>query len=295
MGACIYRKRDIIMSEEKKHLGVSAEDYKEPNCPFVSDFYEGGPAVEPIPVKRVIEKLDELLYDKNDVAGARRHLEYWARAAREGNDLRGLLTVENELMGFYRQNGTKEDAYLAAAHALEILPLLKMEETVSGATTYLNCATVYKVFGEPEKAADNYERAKKIYENNLDKSDRRLAGLYNNYALALCDLSRYDEAERLYGLALDIVENDAGQKLEAAITYLNLADLYYAKLGAERSDNDVFKYLDMAESVFDDESVPRDGYYAYVCTKSAPTFKYYGWFITAQNLTERAKAIYERS
>jgi len=285
----------MIMSEEKKILGIAAEDYKEPNCPFVTDFYDGGAAIEPIPVQRVIEKLDELLYGKNDISGARRHLEYWERAAREGRDMRGLLTVENELMGFHRQNSTKEEAYLAAERGLELLPKLKMEDTVSGATTYLNCATVFKTFDEPDKASEYYERAKQIYEKNLDKNDRRLAGLYNNYALALCDLARYDDAERLYRSALNIVENDPEQKLEAAITYLNLADLYYAKLGAEESDIYVFKYLDMAEAIFDDESVPRNGYYAYVSAKSAPTFKYYGWFITAQNLTERAKTIYERS
>lgn len=281
------------MTGENK-AGIPAEDYKEPVCPFVSDFYEGGAAVEPIPVRRVIEKYDELIYKKNDVAAARRHLEYWERAAREGRDMRGLLSVENELMGFHRQNGTKEDALTAVSRGLELLEALKAGDTVSGATTYLNCATVYKTFGEPEKAAEYYGRAKAVYERELDPKDDRLAGLYNNYALALCDLARYDEAERLYNAALDIV-SEKGQKLEAAITHLNLADLYYSKLGAEKSSDEVFDRLSKAEAIFDDESVTRDGYYAYVCTKSAPTFEYYGWFVTAKNLTERAKEIHERA
>ena len=282
------------MNNEKKNEILSGEDYKEPICPFVTDFYEGGASVEPIPMQRVVEKLDELLYGKGDIDAARRHLEYWERAAEAGRDLRGLLTVENEMMGFYRQNATKEDAYGAAERGIELLPVLGLEDTISGATTYLNAATVYKTFGEPEKAVESYERAKVIYEKCLEKNDTRMAGLYNNYALALCDVGRYDEAEKSYFSALEIVENDGTQVLERAITYLNLADLYYIKLGELESSDLVEKYLGMAENIFESD-VPRNGYYAYVCEKSAPTFRYYGWFMTAKTLEERAKAIYDRA
>lgn len=280
------------MNGEKIGHGIPAEDYKEPICPFVSDFYEGGTPVEPIPVGRFIEKLDELIYKKNDIPAARRHLDYWERAAKAGNDARGLLTVENEMMGFFRQNGTKEEAYAAADTALSLLSELGMEDYVSGATTYLNAATVYKTFGEPERAVDNYKKARGIYEKHLEKIDSRLAGLYNNYALALCDTGRFDEAEKMYFSALEIVENDDSQILERAITYLNLADLYYEKLGELDSADYIEKYLAKAEAVLDGD-VEHNGYYAYVCEKSAPTFEYYGWFMTARTLRERAAKIHE--
>lgn len=277
---------------ENKQGGIPAEDYKEPVCPFVSDFYEGGPAVEPIPVGRFIEKFDELIYKKNDIPAARRHLDYWERAAKAGNDARGLLTVENEMMGFFRQNGTKDEAYAAADTALGLLGKLGLSDHVSGATTYLNAATVYKTFGEPEKAVENYEKARVIYEKQLDNSDPRLAGLYNNYALALCDMGRFDEAEKMYFSALEIVEKDESQALERAITYLNLADLYYEKFGELDSADFIEKYLSKAEAVLDGDVV-RDGYYAYVCEKSAPTFEYYGWFMAAKTLRERAAMIHD--
>ena len=280
------------MNGEKKEHGIPAEDYKEPVCPFVSDFYEGGPSVEPIPVGRFIEKLDELIYKKNDISAARRHLDFWERAAKAGNDARGLLTVENEMMGFFRQNGTKDEAYAAAVAALGLLGELNMTDHVTGATTYLNAATVYKTFGEPEKAVENYEKARGIYEKHLEKSDSRLAGLYNNYALALCDMRRFDESEKMYFSALEIVENDVCQALERAITYLNLADLYYEKLGELDSADYIEKYLSKAEAVLDGD-VEHSGYYAYVCEKSAPTFEYYGWFVTAKTLRERAAIIHD--
>jgi hypothetical protein len=41
--------------------------------------------------------------------------------------------------------------------------------------------------------------------------------------------------------------------------------------------------------------VQRDGYYAFVCEKCASVFAYYGDFLYAEELEERAKRIYEGS
>ena len=55
-------------------------DYKEPSCALCGgkEFYnpELATAKGRIPVKRIIEKADEY-YNKNDLASAKRHLEYW--------------------------------------------------------------------------------------------------------------------------------------------------------------------------------------------------------------------------
>ena len=53
--------------------------------------------------------------------------------------------------------------------------------------------------------------------------------------------------------------------------------------------------LDEAEALLNTPSVPRDGYYAFVCEKCAPSFEYYGYFLTAEDLKERSKKIYDRS
>ena len=54
-------------------------------------------------------------------------------------------------------------------------------------------------------------------------------------------------------------------------------------------------FLDAALELLDTPSVPRDGYYAFVCEKCAPVFAYYGYFLADQDLRQRAKAIYERA
>ena len=51
---------------------------------------------------------------------------------------------------------------------------------------------------------------------------------------------------------------------------------------------------DQAEELLDTEGIPHDGYYAFVCEKCEPTFRYYGYFLYANELKKRAEEIYGR-
>ena len=59
-------------------------------------------------------------------------------------------------------------------------------------------------------------------------------------------------------------------------------------------EDEVERLLDKALALLDTPTVPRDGYYAFVCEKCAPTFAYYGYFLADADLRERARTIYER-
>ena len=54
----------------------------------------------------------------------------------------------------------------------------------------------------------------------------------------------------------------------------------------------VEKLLDTAFALLDEPHIPRDGYYAFVCEKCAPTFARYGYFLADAELRGRAQAIY---
>lgn len=84
-------------------------------------------------------------------------------------------------------------------------------------------------------------------------------------------------------------------ELEVAITYLNLANLEEARLGAEKSEAIVDKYVEKAYELLNKDYLPRNGYYAFVCEKCAPTFGYYGRFLYEKELRDRARDIYERN
>lgn len=270
---------------------LEREDYTDPQCPFCTEQYEKNPPSRRIPITRVVEKLDFHL-SRNDTAAARRHLLYWLEEARLGADTDGELSVLNELMGLSRKLGDKENAYKYAADGVAIMERLGLADHVSGATTYLNAATVYKHFGEATRALELYRRAQTIYEQNLAPDDIRLGGLYNNMGLALMSLGEYGEALAAFEKALDIMLAEDTTKPEAAITCLNIADLINDRDGYEAGEKQIERYLDLAEQYLDDPGVTRDGNYAFVCSKCAPVFGFYGRFITENELFERAKRIY---
>lgn len=244
-----------------------------------------------ISVEKIINKLDGYLH-KNDYESAERHLVYWLSEAEATSDLRLKLTVLNELMGLYRKLGKEESALQASSAALETVEKLGIGHQIGAATTYLNSATVCKAFGMPERAIVLFEKAKVIYCRELSPEDERLGGLYNNMALALVDLERYDEAREAYQNAIAVMEKAEDGELEVAITYLNMATAAETELGLEESEEQVSHLLDKAQRLLDGFE-KRDWHYAFVCEKCASVYGYYGYFLYENELKERARRIYE--
>ena len=272
------------------HFGpLSREDYEEPACVLCMD-----QNAAPIPQRRVREKLDEYM-SRRDYAGAERHLNYWLAEARQNGDLRGEFFVRNEMMGHYRKTGDRDQAILNANESLNLIDRLGFGNTLSAGTAYVNAATVYDAFGMPERAVELFGKARAVYEGNLPETDGRLGGLYNNMGLAYMALRRFGEAYESFLKALHIMGRVEHGALEQAITCLNLANAVELEHGLEKGERKIGQYLDRAAALLDDPSLPRDGYYAFVCEKCAPTFDYYGYFLVADDLNERAKAIYERA
>ncbi|MBE6596385.1 MAG: tetratricopeptide repeat protein [Ruminococcaceae bacterium] len=245
-----------------------------------------------ISLDRILGRLDGYL-NKNDYDSAEKHIVYWLTEAERLGDIRVELPLRNELMGLYRKLLRKDDALDSVKAALCRVDESGIEGQVGAATTYLNCATVYKAFDMSDRAMPLFEKAKDIYENELDAGDSRLGGLYNNMALALVDLGRFSEARELYSKAISVMENTEEGDLEVAITYLNIASAAEAELGLLEAESEICDLLDRAESILDDHN-KKDGYYAFVCEKCASVFGYYGRFMYERELLTRAGRIYGR-
>jgi len=267
-------------------MELKKQDYEEPCCPL-----KRPGSTTPIPIGRVMEKLDQY-YAEGNPDGARRHLEYWLTEAEQLHDDRGRLTVLNELIGLSRKQGRKNDCLQAAREALELIDTLKMDGTITQATTYINAATGFRAFEMSREALPLFQSAQTIYETLLPSRDARLGGLYNNMALTLTELGEYSRAEELYRRALDVMTAQPHGETEQAITYLNLADLAAAQYGIEAGEEQIISYLDKAEALLDAENIPRNGEYAFACEKCAPVFGYYGYFRTEEKLSARARQIY---
>ncbi len=273
-------------------MELKKEDYQETRCPFDMSASQAGPA-RTIPVRRITEKVDEHL-GRNDYASAEKLLRYWKSEAELDKDDKGRFAMNNELMGLYRKLGREEEALAAAGEALSLLDILGYGDTVSGATCFINSATVYKAFGRAGEALPLFEKARAVYERLLKNDDSRLGGLYNNMALALVDLARFDEAELLYHKAIAVMERSEGTQPEQAISWLNLASAAEARLGLEDGEEEIADCVARAMELLDKDQ-PHDGNYAFVCEKCAPVFGYYGYFMYEDDLNERARSIYERS
>lgn len=273
--------------------------------------------IRPVPQRRIIDKMDEYM-SRRDYNGAERHLLYWLEEAKLGGDLQGQLMLRNELVGHYRKTGQKEPAMESAAKALDLLRELDMENTITAGTTYVNIATACGAFGDHERAIRLFEKARAAYESSSQTETQLLGGLYNNMALTCTELGRCEEALALYEKAADLMGRVPDGELEQAITYLNMANTVEVQLGLEAGEQQVNALVERAEELLEakgeellgkgeaaltdgtdlramkQEERARLGYYAFVCEKCAPTFAYYGYFMTAESLTERSEELVKR-
>ena len=247
----------------------------------------------PIDTERIKRKLD-IHFDKKEFDQAERLLNYWIAEAKNGDNKKVELELQNEYMGFLRKMGRRDDAKHHAERAAELVRELKLDRTVGGATVFLNVATVYKAFDNPNAAMSYFNKAKEVYEQNLKEDDRLFAGLYNNMALAAVDMKQYAAAENLYKKAIEIMTKIKDGELDTAISYLNYADLTYAQYKSDLSE-DYSKYSDRIEECIasawkflNQETTPHDEYYRFVCEKCASSFGFYGYFLYENELKKRA-------
>ena len=244
-----------------------------------------------IPLSRIIEKVDSL-FNKNDYLEAGKLLEYWLKEASALKDRQGELSILNELIGYYRKVKNEAKALESINKALLLLDVLEQKGSITGGAVLLNCATAFKAFEKSDKALPLYLEAENIYKNLLDSNDERFGGLYNNFALALVDLNEFDKAIDYYYKAIAVMQKIDNGKQDLAITYVNLAHLFDQKGDKrEKSVDCLFK----AYELLNDDSIIKNGYFAYVLSKCAPSFKYFGFDKIATELETLSKEIYERS
>ena len=276
-------------------MALKRDDYEEKRCLLdTTDPGDQSANRERIPIRHVIDKLDRAL-SRGDYAEGMRLLDYWTSEARALGDEDGELSVTSEMLGLSRRVNDREKGLAAIDRALALIDKSGLSDTVSGATVLLNAATTRKHFGDPAGAIPLYRKAESVYLARLDQSDERLGGLYNNFASSLLETGDRKNAEAYYEKALAVMErNGAAGLLGVAVTSVNLADLY-AEGDEPDKDQRINAALERAWAALESPDAPRDGEYAFVASKCAPAFSYYGWFVAAAELEKRVKEIHERN
>ena len=270
-------------------------DHIEPCCIFDSTQYTGIPDSSPceksIDVPEIIKALDAL-YAQGRESEAQSFLESRLHEARSIGDWRGELSMLSELLGQYRRSMSEEKGLGCAFEALSLIREHHMGETISGATVMLNAATTMKCFGRAAESIPVFCHVSRVYSSKLDPSDYRFPGLYNNMALSYADTGDISSAEKFFKLALRLISAIPNSGNDMAVTYCNMAEMY-GRLDLE--DGRIYECMEKAWVCLNQPELPHDGYHAFTISKCAPSFDYFGYFLYAKELKERAEKTYAGS
>lgn len=151
-------------------------------------------------------------------------------AATKEDDILSLITLLNEAIGFCRDIGKEEKGVYCCEQVIKLLDDLNMNNTIQYATTLINVGNAYRAFNLLEKSGECYKKALAIYDEKLDKYDRKKAGLYNNYSLLYQEKGDYKKAYELLNKAYGIIVLYKDTQIEQATTLTNMAATL-AKLG----------------------------------------------------------------
>lgn len=272
---------------------IDPEDYTDAHCPLERPCACGRPEHhgrhhhgERIPLPEIIAECDRL-FNAEKTAELGEHLRKWREKARELEDLEGELSILSEMMGHYRMAGDRERGIPAVRDGFALLDRLGIAGSVSAGTILLNGATALKAFGETQEALTHYAEAFRCYGAHLDPNDWRFAGLLNNMAAAYAETGEFGRAEAYYNKALAVLKA-CGNLMDAAVTHVNLAQLYYQE-NPDQTEK-IAGELDKAMACFDDPAVTYDGYYAHTCRKCASAFGFFGRPEDENELNARADA-----
>ena len=242
-----------------------------------------------IPLNRVFDKLNDL-FSKNDLEGVGRTLDFWENEARNLGDQRGLLEILNEEIGYFRRTGNEQKAFKSIKEAFELIEKHGVGDPISSGTIYLNGATTMKAFGKADVSMVYYEKAKSIYESQLDANDYRLAALYNNVSSAHKDIGDYISAEISCLKAIEILKDNDDCLGEIAVSLINLAHIYYDQ---DPLDERIYEIMDKAWELLTSDKNEQDGDFAFICSKCYPSFGFFGYFEKEAELKALSEKIYE--
>lgn len=172
-------------------------------------------------IEKVLETWDQLLH-RCQLAEAEAYLTQQISQAEQAGDREALLLLRNEQIGFYRDGSRFPETLDTAERTLALFQTPQERQTISYATTLLNCANAYRAAGQQDKALAAYEEIHGLYAALLPPEDHRVASLWNNEALLYQEMERWEDACRCLTVALDLVRRQQDET-RVAISCTNLA------------------------------------------------------------------------
>ena len=198
-------------------------------------------------VDEILVGLDRL-FEEQRMSEVEPYLQQALKDAMESNDYSTVITIVNELIGFYRDMSQYDKSIYYCEQILPFMEKQGLKGSIHYATTCLNVANAYRAAGLWEQSLKHYEEVKQVYDRMLTPTDSLYASYYNNLSLLYQEMVDFEKAVECLKTALVIIEA-YGDVIKVAITCSNLA----ASLLRIDRQAEAEQYLERALQIFIDD------------------------------------------
>lgn len=169
-------------------------------------------------------------------------------------DTSAMITILNEMIGYYRDMSEYEKGLIFADRLDNLMIQSGLVGSVYYATTLLNIANLYRAAGKLTEALTKYENVLQIYQEEMPSNDIRFASFYNNRSLLYEEMAEedsgfFEKARDDQKSALAIVKGREKYQIEEATTHANLATVLVRTGEIEQADRESKQAVAMFEEL----------------------------------------------
>jgi len=177
----------------------------------------------------VADFYDELdsLYSQQKYSEVETFLNDSLKSAELDENWSAMVSVYNEMGGYYRVTTQFDKGENSLDLAIKILERENLLKTEGGAVTLLNYATLLTAAKRTDEAIEKYEQAGKVF--YLSGNLYHAAALHNNIAGMYLQIGKYDSAESNVNQALEIVKTLQNAEEEIAVSNTTKAEIYFIR------------------------------------------------------------------
>lgn len=155
--------------------------------------------------EEILQGLDRLFED-HKIEEAEEYLLSALTEAKAEGQFEIMITLVNELIGYYRDTSQYEKSLSYCEQILLFMEQLGLKGTIHYATTCLNVTNAYRAAGKWEESLALYKEILSIYDKILPRGHELYASYYNNLSLLYQEMGEFEKAAHCLKKALEIIE-----------------------------------------------------------------------------------------